>query len=83
MNAEEPNAEEPNAEEQPEPLDPQWNAIAEDELRGAARADYGKQVIKAVVRCTLPEGSTQISASRCKLYLPTEDELANELQRER
>jgi predicted nuclease of restriction endonuclease-like (RecB) superfamily len=37
----------------------------------------------AVVRYTLPEGNTQVFASRYKLYLPTEDELAAELQRER
>jgi hypothetical protein len=36
-----------------------------------------------VVRFTLPEGNTQIFASRYKLYLPTEEELAAELQRER
>lgn len=38
---------------------------------------------EAVVRYTLPEGNTQIFASRYKLYLPTEEELAAELQRER
>jgi predicted nuclease of restriction endonuclease-like (RecB) superfamily len=38
---------------------------------------------EAVVRYTLPEGNTQIYASRYKLYLPTEAELAAELQRER
>ena len=38
---------------------------------------------EAVVRYTLPEGNTQIFASRSKLYLPTEEELAAELQRER
>lgn len=38
---------------------------------------------EAVVRYTLPEGNTQVFASRYKLYLPTEDELAAELQRER
>ena len=38
---------------------------------------------EAVVRYTLPEGNKQIFASRYKLYLPTEDELAAELQRER
>lgn len=37
----------------------------------------------AVVRYTLPEGNNQIFASRYKLYLPTEEELAAELQRER
>lgn len=37
----------------------------------------------AVVRYTLPEGETQVFASRYKLYLPTEEELARELQRER
>jgi hypothetical protein len=36
-----------------------------------------------VVRCTLPEGNTQIFALRYKLHLPTEEELAAELQRER
>jgi hypothetical protein len=35
------------------------------------------------VRYTLPEGNTQIFASRYKLHLPTEAELAAELQRER
>jgi hypothetical protein len=38
---------------------------------------------EAVVRYTLPEGNTQIFASRYKLYLPTEEELAAELQHER
>jgi len=38
---------------------------------------------EAVVRYTLPEGNTQIFASRYKLYLPTEAELAAEVQRER
>ena len=37
----------------------------------------------AVVRYTLPEDNQQIFASRYKLYLPTEKELAEELQRER
>jgi hypothetical protein len=35
------------------------------------------------VRYTLPEDNQQIFASRYKLYLPTETELAAELQRER
>jgi predicted nuclease of restriction endonuclease-like (RecB) superfamily len=38
---------------------------------------------EAVVRYTLPEGDTQIFASRYKLHLPTEEELAAELLRER
>ena len=38
---------------------------------------------EAVVRFTLPEGKNQIFASRYKLYLPTEEELAAELHRER
>jgi len=38
---------------------------------------------EAVVRYALPEGNTQIYASRYKLHLPTEEELAAELQRER
>jgi predicted nuclease of restriction endonuclease-like (RecB) superfamily len=38
---------------------------------------------EAVVRYTLPEGNNQIFASRYKLYLPTEQELATEVQRER
>ena len=38
---------------------------------------------EAVVRYTLPEGDQQIFASRYKLYLPTEEELAAELKRER
>ncbi len=37
----------------------------------------------AVVRYTLPEGNNQIFASRYKLYLPTEEELAAEIQKER
>ncbi len=36
----------------------------------------------AVVRYTLPEANNQIFASRYKLYLPTEEELAAELMRE-
>jgi predicted nuclease of restriction endonuclease-like (RecB) superfamily len=38
---------------------------------------------EAVVRYTLPEGNQQIFASPYKLYLPTEEELAAELVRER
>lgn len=38
---------------------------------------------EAVVRYTLPDGNTQIFASRYKLYLPTEDELAAEVLHER
>jgi predicted nuclease of restriction endonuclease-like (RecB) superfamily len=38
---------------------------------------------EAVVRYTLPEGGTRVFASRYQLYLPTEKELAQELQRER
>lgn len=38
---------------------------------------------EAVVKYTLPEGNKQIFASRYKLYLPTEDELKVEIQRER
>ncbi len=38
---------------------------------------------EAVVWYALPEGNTQIFASRYKLHLPTEEELAAELQRER
>jgi hypothetical protein len=38
---------------------------------------------EAVVRYTLPEGNRQVFASRYTLYLPTEAELAAELQRER
>ena len=41
------------------------------------------QESEAVVRYTLPEGNHQIFASRYKLYLPTEEELAAEVQRER
>ncbi len=37
----------------------------------------------AVVRYTLPEDNQQIFASRYKLYLPTEKELADEMKRER
>ena len=38
---------------------------------------------EAVVRYTLPEGNNQFFASRYKLYLPTEEELAAELVKER
>jgi predicted nuclease of restriction endonuclease-like (RecB) superfamily len=38
---------------------------------------------ESVVRYTLPEDNQQIFASRSKLYLPTETELAAELQRQR
>jgi len=38
---------------------------------------------EAVVRYILPEGNTTIFASRYKLHMPTEAELASELQRER
>lgn len=37
----------------------------------------------AVVRYTLPEGKKRIFASRYKLYLPTEKELAAEIIKER
>lgn len=37
----------------------------------------------AIVKYTLPKTNTQIFASRYKLYLPTEQELIKELQRER
>ena len=36
----------------------------------------------AVVRYTLPEGETQVFASKYKLYLPSEEELLKELKRE-
>lgn len=38
---------------------------------------------EAVAKYTLPEGNNQIFASRYKLYLPSEEELARELQEER
>ncbi len=38
---------------------------------------------EAVVRYTMPQENTQIFASRYKLHLPTEEEFAAELQRER
>ena len=38
---------------------------------------------EAVVKYTLPEGEKRVFASRYKLYLPTEEELASELRRER
>ena len=38
---------------------------------------------EAVVRYTLPEDNNQIFASRYKLYLPTEEELAAEIIKER
>lgn len=38
---------------------------------------------EAVVRYTLAEGQDQIFASRFQLYLPTAEELAAELKRER
>ena len=38
---------------------------------------------EAVVRYTLPEGEKRVFATRYKLYLPTEAELAAEVQRER
>ena len=37
---------------------------------------------EAVVRYTLPENNTQIFTSKYKLYLPTEDELRRELEKE-
>ena len=37
----------------------------------------------AIVRYTLPEDNKQIFASRYKLYMPTEEELAAELIKER
>lgn len=37
---------------------------------------------EAVVRYTLPENNQQIFASRYRLHLPTEEELAREIQRE-
>jgi hypothetical protein len=38
---------------------------------------------EAVVRYTLPENNQQMFASRYRLHLPTEEELAREIQRER
>jgi len=38
---------------------------------------------EAVVRYTLPESNKQIFALRYKLYLPTEEELAAEITKER
>ena len=37
---------------------------------------------ESVVKYTLPENETQIFASKYKLYLPSEEELSQELQRE-
>lgn len=37
---------------------------------------------ESVVRFTLPEDETQIFASKYKLYLPSEEELLQELRRE-
>jgi hypothetical protein len=37
----------------------------------------------AMVKITLPKGNEQVLASRYQLYLPTEDELRQELERER
>jgi hypothetical protein len=37
----------------------------------------------AMVKITLPEDNQQIHASRYQLYLPTEEELREELERER
>ena len=37
---------------------------------------------ESVVRFTLPENETQIFASKYKLYLPSEEELLQELRRE-
>ena len=34
------------------------------------------------IKYTLPENETQIFASKYKLYLPSEEELSRELQRE-
>lgn len=45
--------------------------------------DPESRAYEAAVRYALPEGDQQIFASRYKLHLPTEEELAAELQRER
>lgn len=37
----------------------------------------------AIVRYTLPEGNSQIFASKYKLYIPSEEELKRELNAER
>lgn len=37
---------------------------------------------ESIVKYTLPENETQIFASKYKLYLPSEEELSQELQRE-
>ena len=37
---------------------------------------------ESVVKYTLPENETQISASKYKLYLPSEEELLRELNQE-
>jgi predicted nuclease of restriction endonuclease-like (RecB) superfamily len=54
----------------------EWEAPAIGILLCAEKND-------SVVRYTLPEGERQIFASRYQLYLPSEDELAAELNRER
>src|SRR5215216_3224879 len=54
----------------------EWEAPAIGILLCAEKND-------AVVRYTLPEGERRIFASRYQLYLPSEEELAAELRRER
>lgn len=54
----------------------EWEAPAIGILLCAEKND-------SVVRYTLPEGDRQIFASRYQLYLPSEHELAAELNRER
>lgn len=50
---------------------------------GTGAADRLTDKNDAVVRYTLSKSNQQIFASRYQLYLPTEDELRTELQRER
>lgn len=54
---------------------------------GFLRRDYLKNHRNSLyqvmlLRYTLPESETQVLASKCKLYLPSEEELLKELKRE-
>lgn len=71
-------------------VDAYWNIgrmIVEEEQNGADRSNYGeyliKELSKKLTKYTLPESNNQIFASKYKIYLPTEEELKNELIRER
>ena len=55
--------------------------IAEEEMAGENRAEYGASIIKKLSKeLTVLYGNEQLFASKYKLYLPTEEELREEIE---